>query len=325
MPRLAILVPCFNEEQVLPISSGLFLSKLEFLIGSGRIADTSQIVFVDDGSSDHTWELIESLAASSDHFGGVHLTRNYGHQNALLAGLMSARLGFDVTISADADGQDDIDAMGSFLDEYEAGCDIVYGVRSSRKSDTFFKRVTAQTYYRMLAGMGVSTVYNHADYRLMSRKALDILAQFQESNLFLRGIMPLVGLRNSTVEYDRAERLAGESKYPLGKMLGLAVRGVTSFSSKPLRFITMLGMVVSTLALVATIWVLVTYFMGRSVQGWTSTTLAIVLMGGIQLFSLGVIGEYVAKIFDEVKHRPRFTIGQTTGQVPLVDDNPSAA
>jgi len=321
LPRLAIVVPCFNEEQVLPISSGQFLSKLESLIGSGRIADTSQVVFVDDGSSDRTWELVESLAQSTHHFGGVRLTRNYGHQNALLAGLMCVRTSFDVTISADADGQDDINAMDAFIGQYEAGCDVVYGVRSSRKKDTVFKRMTAQAFYRLLAGMGVKTVYNHADYRLMSSKALSILAQYQESNLFLRGIVPLVGLRTATVDYERSARLAGESKYPLSKMLALALRGVTSFSSKPLRFITVLGFAVSVLTLVAIVWVLVTYFMGRSVQGWTSTTLAIFLMGGLQLFSLGIIGEYVAKVFDEVKHRPRFTIGDTAGGVSQVTDD----
>jgi len=321
LPRLAIVVPCFNEEQALPISSGMFLSSLESLIASKKVAETSQIVFVDDGSSDGTWNLIESLAKSSPHFGGVRLTRNYGHQNALLAGLMSVRSSFDVTISADADGQDDINAIKGFIDQYEAGCHVVYGVRSSRKEDTAFKRLTAQTFYRLLAAMGVNTVYNHADYRLMSSKALNILAQYQESNLFLRGIVPLVGLRTATVEYDRSARLAGESKYPLSKMLALAIRGVTSFSSKPLRFITVLGMAVSALALVAIIWVLVTYFMGRSVQGWTSTTLAIFLMGGLQLFSLGIIGEYVAKVFDEVKHRPRFTIGDTAGGIPPATDD----
>jgi len=291
------------------------------LINSDKVSRTSQIVFVDDGSSDRTWQLIESLAESSPCFGGVHLTRNYGHQNALLAGLMSVRTSFDVTISADADGQDDINSMDGFIDQYEAGCDVVYGVRSSRKNDTAFKRMTAQTFYRLLAAMGVNTVYNHADYRLMSSKALSILAQYQESNLFLRGIVPLVGLRSTTVGYERSERLAGESKYPLRKMLALALRGVTSFSSKPLRFITMLGMVVSALTLVAIVWVLITYFMGRSVQGWTSTTLAIFLMGGLQLFSLGIIGEYVAKVFDEVKHRPRFTIGDTAGGVPAATDD----
>ena len=324
-PRLAIVVPCFNEEAVLPVSSGLFSSKLDSLIAGGRVAKTSQIVFVDDGSTDRTWQLIDALAKSSPNVAGVRLTRNYGHQNALLAGLMSVRDDFDVTISADADGQDDIGAMDAFMDKYDAGCDIVYGVRSGRTTDTVFKRVTAQTYYRLLAGMGVKTVYNHADYRLMSKRALEILAQYKESNLFLRGIVPLVGLQTATVEYDRANRLAGESKYPLSKMIGLAIRGVTSFSSKPLRFITVVGMVVSVLALAAIIWVLVTYFMGRSVQGWTSTTLAIFLMGGLQLFSLGIIGEYIAKVFDEVKHRPRFTIGQTAGGLPLATDDGSAS
>jgi len=321
---LAIVVPCFNEEAVLPQSSRLFLSKLDELIAAGAVAETSQIVFVDDGSSDGTWGLIESLAASPQ-FGGLRLTRNFGHQNALLAGLMSVRADFDVTISADADGQDDINIVNSFLDRYADGCDVVYGVRASRKTDTLFKRLTAQTYYRLLAGMGVETVFNHADYRLMSRRALAILAQYRESNLFLRGIVPLVGLKTAIVEYDRADRLAGESKYPLTKMVGLAIRGVTSFSSRPLRFITLLGMAVSVLAFAAIIWVLVTYFLGRSVQGWTSTTVAIFLMGGLQLFSLGIIGEYIAKVFDEVKHRPRFTIGQTTGDVPFATDERAAS
>lgn len=319
-PRLAIVVPCFNEEQVLPLSSDLFLQKLNALIASGKVSPTSQILFVDDGSSDRTWELIAALA-QTDHSGGLRLTRNFGHQNALLAGLMSARLTFDVTISADADGQDDIDAMDRFLDDYVAGSDVVYGVRSSRKRDTVIKRMTAQTFYRLLGAMGVKTIYNHADYRLMSKKALDILEQYQESNLFLRGIVPLVGLRTSSVEYVRNERLAGESKYPLSKMLALAINGVTSFSSKPLRFITVLGMVVSVVSLAAIIWVLVAYLLGSTIQGWTSTTLAIFFMGGIQVFALGVIGEYVAKVFDEVKHRPRFTIGEATQGVTAATDD----
>jgi len=325
LPRLAIVAPCYNEEAVLPVSSRLFADKLQSLIDSGKVSPTSQLIFVDDGSSDRTWQIIESLSASP-LVGGIRLTRNYGHQNALLAGLMSVRKEFDITISADADGQDDIDAIGGFVDQYLNGYDVVYGVRSSRKKDTAFKRLTAQSYYRLLSSMGVKTVYNHADYRLLSKQALSVLAQYHESNLFLRGLVPLVGLQTSTVEYARSERLAGTSKYPFSKMLALAIRGVTSFSSKPLRAITVLGLSVSVLSLAAIIWVLVTYFMGRSVPGWTSTTVAIFLMGGLQLFSLGMIGEYVAKVFDEVKHRPRFTIGETTDGVPMAaDDNQGGA
>ena len=312
-PILYIVVPCYNEEEVLPITSKLFADKLTTLTTEGRIADESKVMFVNDGSRDGTWAYIQSLAKENSFFCGINLSRNRGHQNALLAGLMTAMPLCDITISIDADGQDDINTMDCFITEYENGADVVYGVRSKRELDTFFKRMSAQLFYKLLSAMGVETVYNHADYRLLSARALKALSEFEEVNLFLRGMVPLVGFKTATCEYERANRMAGESKYPLSKMLALALNGITSLSVKPLRLIASLGVFVSFISFIGIIWVLITrFFTANAVSGWASTTIAVFFMGGIQLLSLGVIGEYIGKIYNETKRRPRFIIAETT-------------
>lgn len=311
-PILYIVIPCYNEQEVLPVTSGMFLAKLRQLEGEGMISDKSRVLFVNDGSKDKTWEVIRDLCGQDEHFQGVCLSRNRGHQNALLAGLMTARRHADVTISIDCDGQDDINAMDDMLREYAAGCDVVYGVRSKRDTDTWFKRTTAQGFYKVMKALGADTVYNHADYRLMSRRALDGLAQFGEVNLFLRGLVPLVGYRSSSVYYARAERLAGESHYPLKKMLAFAFDGITSLSIKPIRIITALGFFISIASVIGILWVLITHLVGFTVSGWSSMLCAIFFMGGVQLLCLGVIGEYVGKIYNETKRRPRFIIRETT-------------
>lgn len=311
-PVLAIVIPCYNEEEVLPITSGLFKAELEDLVAKGKVDPASHVLLVNDGSRDRTWELIEGLAASDPAFRGCSLSRNRGHQNALLGGLMEARGHCDATISIDCDGQDDIATMEAMVDAYLDGCDVVYGVRSSRETDTFFKRFTAQSFYRLLSSMGVECVYNHADYRLLGARALDALAEFREVNLFLRGMVPLVGFRSTSVYYERHERMAGESHYPLSKMLALAVNGITSLSVKPIRLITWTGLAVALASLVAIIWVLVAHAAGATVAGWASTTAAVCFMGGVQMLSLGVIGEYVGKIYLESKHRPRYVISERT-------------
>ena len=312
IPRLAVVVPCYNEQEVLPTTSGLFKHEVEELVAAGKVTADSRVLFVNDGSKDDTWKIIEGLAASDPVFEGISLSRNRGHQNALLAGLMEARSSFDVTISIDCDGQDDIGTMDAMVDAYLDGCDVVYGVRSSRDTDTVFKRWTAQSFYRLLGAMGVESVYNHADYRLMSRRALDGLAQFREVNLFLRGMVPLVGYKSTSVYYERHERMAGTSHYPLSKMLALAVNGITSLSVKPIRIITGLGLVVSVVSFVGVVWALASALLGHTIAGWTSTVVIICFMGGIQLLSLGVIGEYVGKIYLEAKGRPRFIIAERT-------------
>ncbi|MFV0353220.1 MAG: glycosyltransferase family 2 protein [Oscillospiraceae bacterium] len=312
LPVLYIVIPCYNEEEVLPVTNPLFLEKLTQLIKEGRIADDSRILFVNDGSRDNTWPIIQELSRAEEHFEGVSLSRNRGHQNALLGGLMVAKDLADITISIDCDGQDDINAMDEMITEYEAGSDVVYGVRSSRDTDSWFKRTTAQGFYKLMNRLGANVVYNHADYRLMSRRALDGLAEFKEVNLFLRGLVPLVGYRFSSVYYERHERMAGESHYPLGKMLALAINGITSLSVKPLRMITWAGFVFSVISLIAIVVTIVQHFMGLTVPGWSSTFCAIFFMGGIQLLSVGVIGEYVGKIYYEAKARPRFIIGEKT-------------
>lgn len=320
-PILYIVIPCYNEQEVLPVTSGMFLAKLRQLEGEGMISDKSRVLFVNDGSKDKTWEVIQDLCGQDEHFQGVCLSRNRGHQNALLAGLMTARRHADVTISIDCDGQDDINAMDDMLREYAAGCDVVYGVRSKRDTDTWFKRTTAQGFYKVMKALGADTVYNHADYRLMSRRALDGLAQFGEVNLFLRGLVPLVGYRSSSVYYERAERLAGESHYPLKKMLAFAFDGITSLSIKPIRIITALGFFISVASVIGILWVLITHLVGFTVSGWSSMLCAIFFMGGVQLLCLGVIGEYVGKIYNETKRRPRFIIRETTleGEKGAVD------
>ena len=311
-PVLAIVIPCYNEKEVLPITSGLFKAELEDLVAKGKVDPASHVLLVNDGSRDRTWELIEGLAASDPAFRGCSLSRNRGHQNALLGGLMEARGHCDATISIDCDGQDDIATMEAMVDAYLDGCDVVYGVRSSRETDTFFKRFTAQSFYRLLSSMGVECVYNHADYRLLGARALDALAEFREVNLFLRGMVPLVGFRSTSVYYERHERMAGESHYPLSKMLALAVNGITSLSVKPIRLITWTGLAVALASLAAIVWVLVAHAAGATVAGWASTTAAVCFMGGVQMLSLGVIGEYVGKIYLESKHRPRYVISERT-------------
>ena len=311
-PRLFIIIPCYNEEQVLPITSGMFLDKLNALTSGGKIAANSRILFVDDGSKDNTWQIIKNLSVQDPHFTGIRQSRNRGHQNAVLAGLMEAKDQCDITISIDCDGQDDINAMDQMIDAYLDGCQIVYGVRSNRKSDSFFKRTTAQGFYKLLKTMGVETVYNHADYRLVSKQVLQAFADFKEVNLFLRGMFPLVGFKSTCVYYERHQRLAGESKYPMRKMLALAFEGITSLSIQPLRIIMGLGCFIAGLSFVGVIWSIVTALMGNTVPGWASTTCIICFIGGVQLTCIGVLGEYIGKIYMEVKQRPRYIISERT-------------
>jgi len=306
--KLMIVVPCYNEEQVLPETAKRLTQKMKALMDGGQCGADSRVLLVDDGSKDKTWEIIEALHQENPMFEGLKLSRNRGHQNALLAGLMTARKHCDVSISMDADLQDDINALDGFLAEYQKGCDVVYGVRKKRQTDTFFKRQTALLFYRLMKGLGVDIMYNHADYRLMSRRALEGLASFREVNLFLRGLAPLVGYQTGVVYYDRSERFAGESKYPFKKMLAFAIDGITSFSVKPLRLITTLGVAILIISLLMLLYTLISWIWGKTVIGWTSTLASIWMIGGIQLFCLGVIGEYIGKIYNETKHRPRFII-----------------
>ena len=305
---LYIVVPCYNEEEMLPITAQALLRKLDSLIGQGRITKESRIMFVDDGSKDKTWEIIEKLGKAAPAFVGIKLSCNRGHQNALLAGLMTAKDRCDITISMDADLQDDVDAVDKFLDEYEKGAQIVYGVRSSREKDTAFKRNTARMYYRTLEHLGVEITYDHADYRLMSREALEGLAQFKEVNLFLRGLVPMVGYKTATVKYVRNEREAGESKYPLKKMLAFAIEGITSLSIKPIRFITFLGIFVFMVSIILLIRFFIIWCMGKAVAGWSTIVISIWAIGGLQLLAIGIIGEYIGKIYLETKQRPRYII-----------------
>ena len=311
MDKLYLIIPCYNEEEVLHETSKRLLDKMNTMIERELIHKDSKILFVNDGSKDKTWSIIEELHNQNDIFSGVNLSRNKGHQNALLAGLMTAKEYADMTISLDADLQDDIDVIDKFVEEYYSGSDVVYGVRSSRETDTFFKRTTALGFYKFMNTLGVDVVYNHADYRLMSKRALEGLSEFKEANLFLRGIVPLIGYKFSIVEYERHERFAGESKYPLKKMLTFAWDGITSFSVKPIRIITSLGFFIFFISFIAIIYSLVSKFMGNAQAGWTSLTASIWMIGGIQLLSLGVIGEYIGKIYTETKRRPRFIIKDT--------------
>lgn len=311
-PTLFIVIPCYNEEEVLPITAPMFLNKLLSLVHEGKIADASRIMFVNDGSRDRTWEIISELSRSDEHYIGISQSRNRGHQNAVLAGLMEARGKCDITISVDCDGQDDINAMDKMVDAYADGCDVVYGVRSSRETDTFFKRSTAQGFYKFLSMMGAEVVYNHADYRLISARALDALSEFHEVNLFLRGMVPLVGFKSTSVEYSRSERIAGESKYPLKKMIALAVDGITSLSVKPLRMIMSFGLTVALISFIGVIWAIVAAICGDTVAGWASTTCIVCFVGGVQLICMGIIGEYVGKIYMETKARPRYIISAKT-------------
>lgn len=305
---LYLVIPCYNEEEVLRETSKRLLEKINKMINNDQISDNSKILFVNDGSKDRTWDIIEELHDSNSIFSGVNLSRNRGHQNALLAGLMVAKEYADMAISLDADLQDDVEVIEKFVEEYYSGSDVVYGVRSSRKTDTFFKRTTALGFYKVMNNLGVNVVYNHADYRLMSKRALEGLAEFKEVNLFLRGIVPLIGYKNSIVEYERHERFAGESKYPLKKMLAFAVDGITSFSIKPIRLISVLGFSIFFISVIALIYSLIVKFLGKTETGWTSLVISIWMIGGIQLLSLGVIGEYIGKIYNETKARPRYII-----------------
>ena len=305
---LYVVVPCYKEEAVLPETAKRLREKLHALIDQGKIASGSRILFVNDGSKDRTWEIIEGLHAQDPIYSGVNLSRNRGHQNALLAGLLTAVQYADMMVSMDADLQDDINAMDAMIDRYHEGYDVVYGVRSARKTDTAFKRMTAEGFYKLMRAMGVEIVFNHADYRLMSRRAVEGLAQFEEVNLFLRGIVPQIGYPWTCVEYERAARFAGESKYPLRKMLAFAIDGITSFSIKPIRLVLGLGVIIFTCSLIALVWSLIAKLCGHTVSGWASLMCSIWMIGGIQLLSLGVIGEYIGKIYSETKRRPRFII-----------------
>lgn len=309
---LYIVVPCYNEEEVLPETSRRLRAKLEGLMAAGKISERSRVLFVNDGSRDRTWELITRLHGECPLFCGADLSRNRGHQNALLAGLMTAKERCDMAISMDADLQDDIDAVDAMVEQYYAGCDVVYGVRSSRKKDTFFKRFTAEGFYHVMNALGADIVFNHADYRLISTRVLESFADYREVNIFLRGMVPLVGFKSEVVTYERHERLAGESHYPLSKMLALAFDGITSLSNKPIRLITGSGIFVSLISFIGVIWAIVCAAMGSSVAGWASIVCIVCFMSGVQLVCLGVIGEYIGKIYMETKARPRYIISERT-------------
>ena len=305
---LYIVVPCYNEQEVLPETAKRLWKKRRELIGQQKIDEKSRILFVNDGSKDATWAMIESFCASDPAYAGVNLSRNRGHQNAILAGISVAVSRADVIVSMDADLQDDVDALDRMIDAYAEGNDVVYGVRSSREKDSFFKRNSAQLFYRLLKLLGAEIVYNHADYRLLSRRAAEALLSFQEVNLFLRGIVPMVGFRSTTVTYERGRRFAGESKYPLGKMLTFAMEGVTSLSVKPIRMITIGGLLVCMVSLLMLIKAFVDYYCGNVEPGWTSLIISIWSLGGLQLFAIGIIGEYIGKTYMETKGRPKFII-----------------
>ena len=311
-PILYIVIPCYNEEKVLPITSTMFLDKITELVKLNKISDDSRIMFVNDGSKDKTWEIICDLANKDKHYIGISQSRNRGHQNAVLAGLMEAKDQCDITISIDCDGQDDINAMNKMVDEYLNGCEVVYGVRSKRDTDTFFKRFTAESFYHLMNWMGAEVVFNHADYRLISSRVLQEFANFKEVNIFLRGMIPLVGFKSTSVYYERHERIAGESHYPLKKMLALAFEGITSLSVKPIRMITGLGLLVTIISFLLIIWAVVGKIQGSTVSGWSSMISIVCFLGGVQLLSLGVIGEYIGKIYMETKARPRYIISERT-------------
>lgn len=311
-PILYIVIPCYNEEQVLPITCSMFLEKIKSLVQKEKISDDSRVLFVNDGSKDKTWEIIKQLAKEDCHYKGISQSRNRGHQNAVLAGLMEAKDVCDITISIDCDGQDDINAMDAMVDAYLDGCEIVYGVRSRRDTDTFFKRFTAEGFYKVMNWMGAEVVFNHADYRLVSSRVLQEFANYKEVNIFLRGMFPLVGFKSTSVYYERHERIAGESHYPLSKMLALAFDGITSLSVKPLHLITGLGCGIAVLSFIGVIWSVIVALTGHSVAGWASMTSIVCFIGGVQLICLGVLGEYIGKIYMEVKHRPRYIISERT-------------
>ena len=312
IPRLIIVIPCYNEQEVLPITAPQFLAKINQLAAEGLISGDSRVMFVNDGSKDDTWNIIQQLADQDEHYIGIAQSRNRGHQNAVLAGIMDEKDMCDITISIDCYGQDDINAMDEMVKAYLEGCEIVYGVRSKRDTDTFFKRFTAESFYKLLNSMGAEVVFNHADYRLISSRALQELAKFKEVNIFLRGMVPLVGFKSTSVYYERSERAAGKSHYPLSKMLALAFDGITSLSIKPIKMIIGMGVIVAFISFIGIIWAVVEAILGKTVMGWASTTCIICFLSGVQLISVGVIGEYIGKIYMEVKQRPRYIISDRT-------------
>ena len=318
---LWMVIPCYNEEVVLPKIAPMFLAQLNHMVAEGQISDESRILFVNDGSSDNTWKLIQNFSKQDKHYIGIAQSRNRGHQNAVLAGLMEAMDHCDITISIDCDGQDDIHAMEEMVKQYHEGSDIVYGVRNNRDTDSWFKRTTAQSYYKLLNRMDVEVVYNHADYRLVSSKVLHHFADFHEVNLFLRGMFPLVGFRSTCVYYKREERIAGKSHYPLSKMLHLAFDGITSLSIKPIQMIAGAGLFISIVGFIGIIWVIIRALMGYTIAGWASMICVVAFLGGVQLLSLGVIGTYVGKTYMETKHRPRYIISERTWEDTGIPEN----
>lgn len=310
MTKLYLAIPCYNEEEVLRDSAAKLSQKYADMMAVGKISADSKIVFIDDGSKDRTWEIITQLHAENPIFQGIKLSRNRGHQNALLCGLMTLKSKADAVISIDADLQDDINVFDEMVAKYEAGCDVVYGVRSKRETDTFFKRFTAEAFYKILEKMGAKVIFNHADFRLMSKRALEAFSHYKETNIFLRGMVPLIGYKSDIVTYERSERLAGESKYPLKKMLALAWEGITSLSIQPIRLITWLGLIIFLISLIMVIYSIVRFFIGATVSGWASTLCSIWALGGLQLLAIGIIGEYIGKIYLETKRRPRFIVEQ---------------
>lgn len=314
MKILYLVVPCYNEEEVLPETTKRLIIKFNTLLESNRIDALSRVVYVNDGSKDKTWSIIEEIVQTNDIFQGIKLSRNKGHQNALLAGLMYAKAKADIVISMDADLQDDIDAIDAFIDANDKDFDVVYGVRSARKTDTFFKKTTAELFYKLMKMLGADIVYNHADYRLMSKRALEGLSEFDEANLFLRGIVPLIGYPSTIVEYERNERFLGESKYPFRKMLNFAFDGITSFTVKPIRMISLIGFLVFSVSILFMIYFFYTYFAGKTVAGWATTVISIWALGGLQLLAIGIIGEYIAKTYIETKQRPKYIIESIIGK-----------
>ena len=308
MTKLYLAIPCYNEEDVLWDSAEKLLNKYYDMMADNIISPDSRIVFIDDGSKDKTWEIIQDLHGQNSIFQGIKLSRNRGHQNALLAGMMTLKDKADAVISIDADLQDDINVFDRMVKDFENGCDVVYGVRSKRVTDTFFKRFTAEVFYKILNKMGAKVIFNHADFRLMSRRALEAFSLYRETNIFLRGMVPLIGYKSSVVKYERSERLAGESKYPLKKMLALAWEGITSLSIQPIRVITWLGLIIFIISIIMVIYSLISFFTGAAVSGWASTLCSIWALGGLQLLAIGIIGEYIGKIYMETKRRPRFIV-----------------
>lgn len=314
-PILYMVIPCYNEEDVLPITFPMFQEQMSKMIAAKQVSADSKIMFVNDGSKDSTWKIINELSQENDIFCGLSLSRNRGQQNAMFAGLMEARKYCDIAITIDCDGQDDIAAMADMVNEYNDGCDVVYGVRSDRESDTFIKRFTAQSFYKVLNKMGVETVYNHSEYRLMSKRVLDALSDFKEVNLFIRGMVPLIGFKSTSVYFKRNERIAGNTHYSIKSLTMLAINAITSLSIKPIRIITLFGFSVSVISFLLIIYALVSFIAGAAVSGWTSMMITVLFIGGVQMLSLGVIGEYVGRTYLETKHRPRFIIGDKTANL----------